>query len=152
MRICRGLRFLVPAIACMTTACESDGATQDSASAPDSPRAVVAAPDSAAAVATLLADIRNRVEMMNGMNATYIAEMFPAHHQAVSNVLNRMAAEEGARGLRPSARRRALADSVRSDLRRMAEMRPAKLELEMRPHGARLLRLIELHRLDVLER
>ena len=144
--------FVPAMVVCMVAACAvSDQPIRDSASGLNSTHAVDPFARAAAVADNLLESLRNNIDGMNSMNAAYVAANLPSHLQAVGDALDQMAADQASLRLRPSVRWRALEDSVRLDLRRMNNMRLARIRLEMRPHGARVVRLIELHRLRILQ-
>jgi hypothetical protein len=83
--------------------------------------------------------------MMQGVTADQMKAMVPAHRQMVANMLSQLNAEMRKTNMAGDAKWTALTDSVRQDLKRMPDMSGAELQSFMPKHGARVMRLMDMH-------
>jgi hypothetical protein len=95
--------------------------------------------------AAMMDSMQTHMGMMEGMSADGMKAMLPAHRQMVANMLSRMSAEMRQMNMQSDAKWTALADSVRRDLVRMPDMSAAELRSAMPAHGARVMRLMQMH-------
>lgn len=86
------------------------------------------------------------MRMMQGVSADQMKAMLPAHRQMVANMLSQLDGEMRKMNMRPDAKWTALADSIRQDLVRMPEMGASEMHAFMPAHGARVMRLMAMHR------
>jgi hypothetical protein len=84
--------------------------------------------------------------MMQGVTANQMKAMLPAHRQMVANMLAQLNGEMRKMNMSGDAKWAALTDSVRQDLKRMPDMSGAELRSFMPQHGARVMRLMDMHR------
>jgi len=96
--------------------------------------------------AGMMDSMQTHMGMMEGMSADRMKAMLPAHRQMVANMLSRMSSEMRQMNMQPDAKWTALTDSVRGDLVRMPDMSAAELRSAMPAHGARVMRLMQMHR------
>jgi len=96
--------------------------------------------------AGMMDSMRTHMGMMEGMTGDRMKAMLPAHRQMVANMLSRMNGDMRQMGMQSDAKWTALADSVRRDLVRMPDMSAAELRSAMPAHGARVMRLMQMHR------
>ncbi|PYP51974.1 MAG: hypothetical protein DMD39_07510 [Gemmatimonadetes bacterium] len=96
--------------------------------------------------AGMMDSMRTHMGMMEGMTGDRMKAMLPAHRQMVANMLSRMSSEMRQMNMQPDAKWTALTDSVRGDLVRMPDMSAAELRSAMPAHGARVMRLMQMHR------
>lgn len=83
--------------------------------------------------------------MMQGVTADQMKAMIPAHRQMVANMLSQLSADMRKMNMTGDAKWIALTDSVRQDLKRVPEMTGAELKSFMPQHGARVMRLMDMH-------
>lgn len=83
--------------------------------------------------------------MMRGVTADQMKAMLPAHRQMVANMLSQLNSEMRKMNMSGDAKWTALTDSVRQDLKRMPDMSGADLRSFMPQHGARVMRLMDMH-------
>lgn len=95
--------------------------------------------------AGMMDSMQTHMSMMEGMTADRMKGMLPEHRQMVANMLSRMNAEMRQMGMQSDAKWTALTDSVRRDLVRMPDMGAAQLRSAMPAHGARVMRLMQMH-------
>jgi len=93
----------------------------------------------------MMDSMQTHMGMMEGMSADGMKAMLPAHREMVANMLSRMSAEMRQMNMQSDAKWTALADSVRRDLVRMPDMSAAELRSAMPAHGARVMRLMQMH-------
>ena len=86
------------------------------------------------------------LRMMQGVSADSMQAMLPMHRQMVANMLSRMNTDMQSMNMASTADWSALADSVRQDLIRLPELSGAELRRVMPAHGARVMRLMTMHR------
>lgn len=95
--------------------------------------------------AGMMDSMQTHMSMMEGMSADRMKEMLPEHRQMVANMLSRMNTEMRQMNMQSDAKWTALADSVQRDLVRMPHMSAAELRSAMPAHGARVMRLMQMH-------
>ena len=90
--------------------------------------------------------MQSHMRMMEGVTGDQMKAMLPAHRQMVANMLSQMNADMRKMNIGGDARWNALADSIRQDLTRMPDITRAQLKSFMPQHGARVMRLMDMHR------
>lgn len=90
--------------------------------------------------------MQTHLRMIEGMSADSMTMMLPAHREIVANLLAGMEADMRRMNMQPDAEWTALTDSVRKDLVRMPEISTGDLRSLMPEHGARVMRLMQMHR------
>jgi len=83
--------------------------------------------------------------MMQGVTGAQMKAMVPAHRQMVANMLSQLSSDMRKMNMTGDAKWTALTDSVRQDLKRMPDMSGAQLQSFMPQHGARVMRLMDMH-------
>jgi hypothetical protein len=90
--------------------------------------------------------MKTRIRMMEGMSPAQMKAMLPAHRQMVANMLSQFNGDMRKMNMQPDAEWTALTDSVRQDLVRMPDVSASELRSLMPAHGARVMRLMQMHR------
>jgi len=153
------LSQLVTAIAllALVTACAAGDSEQEAATGSDS--APVAADTSMQGMEGMpgmegmqpggmtgtIAEMRSRLEMMEGMSPDSVQSMLPQHRQMAANLLAEMNREMQAMKMAPDTAWAASLDSLRQDLTRMPEMSALEMATFMPAHRQRMMRLMEMH-------
>lgn len=83
--------------------------------------------------------------MTQGVTADQMKAMLPAHRQMVANMLSQVSNDMRKMNMSGDTKWTALTDSVRQDLRRMPDMSGTELRSFMPQHGARVMRLMDMH-------
>jgi hypothetical protein len=83
---------------------------------------------------------------MDGMSASQLKAVLPAHRQMAANMLSRMSTEMRSMNMPASAAWTATTDSVRQDLVHLPELSAQELKSAMPAHHARMTRLMQMHR------
>jgi len=89
--------------------------------------------------------MQTHMRMMDSMGAG-MKSMVPAHRQMVANMLSQLNGEMRKMNMTPDVKWTALTDSIRQDLVRIPDMTGSELRSFMPQHGARVMRLMEMHR------
>jgi len=90
--------------------------------------------------------MQSHLRMMQGMSADSMQALLPQHRQMVANMISQMNREMREMNMATDERWNATLDSLRQDLTRMPEMSARELQAFMPQHGARVMRLMEMHR------
>jgi hypothetical protein len=96
--------------------------------------------------AGMMQDMASHMQMMQNVSADSMMTLMPAHRQMGENMLQQMDDEMRGTNMQPDAQWNAMADSVRQDMTRMADMSVAELRAFMPEHRARMMRLMDMHR------
>lgn len=94
----------------------------------------------------MMDSMQTHMRMMGNMSADRMKAMLAQHRQMVANLLAQLNGEMRKMNMPPDGRWTMLTDSVRRDLARMPEMSAGELRAFMPEHGARVMRLMEMHR------
>lgn len=94
----------------------------------------------------MMDSMRTHMHMMEGMSPDSMKTMLPAHRQMVANMLSQFSGDMRKMNMQPDATWTALTDSVRRDLVQLPEMTASHLRSFMPEHGARVMRLMQMHR------
>lgn len=93
----------------------------------------------------MMEQMRSHMQMMNGVRGDSLKGMLPSHRQMTANMLAQFNREMQQMNMTPDPAEAALADSVRQDLRTMAEMSESELQAAMPGHHDRVTRLMADH-------
>lgn len=93
----------------------------------------------------MMTGMNTHMQGMMTANGEQMKGMMPAHRQMTANMLAEMNAEMKTMNMSGDASWNALADSVRQDLTHLPEMSPRELSDVMPAHGARVMRLMQMH-------
>jgi hypothetical protein len=94
----------------------------------------------------MMEQMQSHMQMMQGAPGDSLMTIMPMHRQMTANMLARMNREMRGMNMTADADWNATVDSLREDLIRMPEMGAAELQAWMPEHGARVERLMEMHR------
>ncbi|MBI4543968.1 MAG: hypothetical protein HY703_02085 [Gemmatimonadetes bacterium] len=94
----------------------------------------------------MMGQMQTHMQMMRGLSADSMKAMLPTHRQMVANMISQMNRDMRDMNMAADAQWNATVDSLRQDLTRMPEMGAQELHAFMPPHGARVMRLLEMHR------
>jgi nitrous oxide reductase accessory protein NosL len=94
----------------------------------------------------MMGQMQSHMRMMQGMSADSTKAILPQHRQMVANMISQMNREMREMNMATDERWNATVDSLRQDLTRMPEMSGEELQAFMPEHGARVMRLMEMHR------
>lgn len=94
----------------------------------------------------MMAQMQAHMDTVMNASADRAKAMLPMHRQMVANMLAQMNQQMRSMNMAADAAWTATVDSLRQDLVRMPEMRPAELKAAMPAHQARIMRLMEMHR------
>lgn len=86
------------------------------------------------------------MRMMDGAGADSMKAMLPMHRQMVANMISQFDRDMRSMNMKSDAAWQATIDSVRQDNLRLPEMSAADLRSFMPAHGARVMRLMDMHR------
>ena len=90
--------------------------------------------------------MRAHMRMMDGIGADSMKAMLPMHRQMVANMISQFDREMRQMNMKGDPAWQATIDSLRQDQIRMPEMSASELRAFMPRHGARVMRLTEMHR------
>ena len=94
----------------------------------------------------MMADMQMHMQMMSGMSGDSMHAMLATHRQMMANMIAQMNREMRDMNMAGDEAWTATMDSLRSDLRNMAEMDAGGLRALMPEHHRRAMRLMEMHR------
>lgn len=94
----------------------------------------------------MMAEMQRHMGMMAGIGADSLRSMMPMHREMLGNMLSRFDRDMRQMSMSPDASWNALADSLRQDNARLADMSGTQLSTFMLQHRARVTRMIALHR------
>ncbi|CAN5217014.1 hypothetical protein BH23GEM4_BH23GEM4_14720 [soil metagenome] len=94
----------------------------------------------------MMEEMESHMQMMEGATGDGLMAMMPEHRQMTANMLAEMNRQMRDMNMTADADWNATVDSLRKDLIRMPEMGAAELQAWMPEHGARVDRLMEMHR------
>lgn len=94
---------------------------------------------------SMMATMQSHMRMMQGMGADSMKAMLPQHRQMVANMLAQMNQEMRRMNMAQDPAWTATVDSIRQDLTTMPSMSASELHAFMPRHGARVMRLVEMH-------
>jgi hypothetical protein len=89
--------------------------------------------------------MEGRLHTMDMMSASQIKATFPAHSQAVRDMLSRMRADVQGMHVAPNMSWGVTSDSIRQDLSHMAGMTGVQMNAAMPAYHARMTRLMDMH-------
>ncbi len=94
----------------------------------------------------MMEQMQAHMRMMNGAGADSMQAMLPMHRQMVANMISQFGREMREMNMTADAAWLATIDSLRQDNIRMPEMSASELRAFMPEHGARVMRLMDMHR------
>jgi len=94
----------------------------------------------------MMSQMQSHMRMMEAAGADSMKAMLPMHRQMVANMISQMNSEMRGMNMKADSAWQATIDSLRQDLVRMPEMSAAELHTFMPRHGARMTRLMDMHR------
>ena len=111
----------------------------------DSDSGMAGMPGMASAGSSMMDSMRTHMRMMQSATPEQMKSMLPSHRQTVANMLSQMNAEMRSMNMPADPAWNATVDSIRQDLIHMPDMSGKELEGMMPAHGARVMRLLDMH-------
>ncbi|MGK2962116.1 MAG: hypothetical protein ACSLFK_08210 [Gemmatimonadaceae bacterium] len=94
----------------------------------------------------MMDSMQTQMRMMEGVSEDDLKAMLPAHRTMAANMLSQLEGEMRKMNMQPDMKWKALTDSIRQDLVRMPEVSASETRSFMAQHGARIMRLTQMHR------
>lgn len=94
----------------------------------------------------MMGQMQAHMRMMDGATADSIKAMLPMHRQMLANMISQFDREMRQMNMKSDGAWQATLDSLRQDNLRLPEMSAAELRSFMPAHGARVMRLMDMHR------
>ena len=95
---------------------------------------------------SMMEQMQAHMRMMDGATADSMKAMLPMHRQMLANMISQFDREMRQMNMKSDAAWQATLDSLRQDNLRLPELSPAELRSFMPAHGARVMRLMDMHR------
>lgn len=128
-----------------TAAAHTRAGSLEGATKSDSASGMAGMPGMANAASSMMDSVRTHMRMMQSATPEQMKSMLPSHRQTVANMLSQMNAEMRSMNMAADAEWNATVDSIRQDLIHMPEMSGQELKAMVPAHGARVMRLLDVH-------
>ena len=128
-----------------TAAANARAGSLEGATKSDSVSGMARMPGMASGAGSMMDSMRTHMRMMQSATPADMKSMLPSHRQGIANMLSQMNAEMRSMNMPADPAWNATADSIRQDLIHMPDMSGKQLEAMMPAHGARVMRLLDMH-------
>ena len=128
-----------------TAAANARAGSLEGATRSDSASGMAGMPGMTGAGSSMMDSMRTHMRLMRSATPEQMKSMLPSHRQTVANMLSQMNAEMRNMNMPADPAWNATVDSIRQDLIHMPDMNGKELKAMMPAHGARLMRLLDMH-------